>query len=67
MILQPVQDNLATPGAAWPKFRIQFYVTSWRQAHWAQPEQGRAMHEIVHSYIYSKEVTFSNLYQQLIP
>ena len=56
-----------TPGAAWPKFRAPFCVTGGRQAHWAQRERGRAVHEIVHSYIYSKEVTSSNLHQQLIP
>lgn len=42
-------------------------MTGGRQAHWAQRgEQGRAVHEIVHSYIYSKEVTSSNLHHQLI-
>lgn len=67
MILPPEQDSLVTPGAAWPKFRAPFCVTGGRQAHWAQhEEQGRAVHEIVHSYIYSKEVTSSNLHHQLI-
>lgn len=42
-------------------------MTGGRQAHWARQEQGRAVHEIVHSYIYSKEVTSSNLYHQLFP
>lgn len=65
-MLQPEQDSFVTPGAAWPKFRAPFYVTGVRQAHWAQREQGRAVHEIVHSYIYSKEVTSSNLYHQLM-
>lgn len=54
-MLQSEQDSLVTPGAAWPKFRAPFCVTGGRQAHWAQREQGRAVHEIVHSYIYSKE------------
>lgn len=48
------------------QFRAPFCVTGGRQAHWAQREQGQAVHEIVHSYIYSKEVTSSNLYHQLI-
>lgn len=65
-MLQPEQDSLITPGAAWPKFRAPFCVTGGKQAHWAQREQGRAVHEIVHSYIYSKEVTSTNLYHQLI-
>lgn len=45
MIAKPVQGNLVTPGAARPKFRTQFCVTSGRQAHRAQREQGRAVHE----------------------
>lgn len=67
MMLQSEQDSLVTPGAAWPKFRARFSVTGGKQAHWAQQEQGRPAHEIVHSYIYSKEVTSSNLYHQLMP
>lgn len=65
-MLQLEQDSLVTPGAAWPKFRAPFCVTGGKQAHWAQREQGRAVHKIVHSYIYSKEVTSTNLYHQLI-
>lgn len=65
-MLQSEQDSFVTPGAAWPKFGAPLCVTGGRQAHWAQWEQGRAVYEMVHSYIYSKEVTSSNLYHQLI-
>ena len=65
MMLQSEQDSRGTPGAVWPKFRAPFCELGGKQAQWAQREQGRAVHETVHSYIYSKEVTFSNLGHQL--
>lgn len=55
-----------TPGAAWPIFTAQFYVRSGWQARWAQREQGHTVLDVVHSYIYSKEVTSSSLSEQRI-
>lgn len=65
VILQLMQGHHVTPGAAWPTFRTQFYVTSGWRAHWARQEQGRAVCEMMQSYIYSKEVTSSSLFEQL--
>lgn len=37
-----------------------------KQIHWAQEEQGQAVLEMIHSYIYTQEVTYRNLDQQLM-